>query len=360
MAVRGGDVVEQGLLILGDHLPDPVTGALRSQAGRHRHFVELAARAEALGLDSVWLGEHHLCDYILSAPPVVLAAIAERTRTLRLGTGVTLLGSLDPVRVAEDYATVDVLSGGRVELVAGRGILRRTYADFGHDPDRSREIFEEHVELLQRVWSERDLSWSGRFRAPLEGATVQPRPVQEPHPPIWIGGGSSFASIDLAARLGLRLMLPSVLAPPESFQPYVDRYREAFARAGHATARMRVGACSHVHVARDGAEARRRWEPYHMSYIRWVVGVLMPWGGITVRPAEPGAVAIASPDYDTLLKGPSVCGSPAEVADRILRMREQLDLDLHIAMFDHGGIPDELLHESLELFAREVAPHTRA
>jgi alkanesulfonate monooxygenase SsuD/methylene tetrahydromethanopterin reductase-like flavin-dependent oxidoreductase (luciferase family) len=113
----------------------------------------MAVRAEGLGFDSVWLGEHHLCDYILSAPPVVLAAIAERTTKLRLGTGVTLLGSLDPVRAAEDYATLDALSGGRVEVVAGRGVLRRTYSDFGFDPDCSREQFNEHVELLLRLWT---------------------------------------------------------------------------------------------------------------------------------------------------------------------------------------------------------------
>src|SRR5262245_65855150 len=130
--------MREGLLVLGGHLPNPHTGEKTTSAQRHRQIVEIAVRAEALGFDSVWLGEHHNCDYILSSPPVVLAAIAERTRRLRLGTGVTLLGTLDPLRAAEDYATVDVLSGGRVEVVAGRGILRRTYTDFGIDPAHSR------------------------------------------------------------------------------------------------------------------------------------------------------------------------------------------------------------------------------
>jgi alkanesulfonate monooxygenase SsuD/methylene tetrahydromethanopterin reductase-like flavin-dependent oxidoreductase (luciferase family) len=348
--------MECGLLVLGDHLPNPHTGERLSQAERHRQIVELAVRGEEIGLGSVWLGEHHGCDYILSSPPVVLAAIAERTRRMRLGTGVTLLGTLDPLRAAEDYATVDVLSGGRVEVVAGRGVLRRTYADFGLDPDRSREAFEEKVELLLRLWREEDVRSDGRHRAPLAGVTAQPRPLQRPHPPVWIGGGSSFDSIDLAARLGLALMLPSVLGPPEAFVLHVERYRERFV-PGPAGGAPRVGACSHVHVARDGRAARARWEPYHMGYIRWVLLELMPWGGLNIgpsglRPPPP----TAAPDFETLCRGPSICGSPAEVADRIGAIRERLGVDLHIAMFDHGGIPEPELQDALELYGKEVLP----
>ena len=346
--------MNEGLLILGDHLPDPHSGERVSQAQRHRQFVDLGVRAEELGFESVWLGEHHLCDYILSSPPVVLAAIAMLTRRLRLGTAVTLLGNLDPVRAAEDYATVDALSGGRVEVVAGRGVLKRTYRDFGRDPADSRELYRENIELLLRLWTETDVRWSGRFRAPLDGVTVTPGPVQKPHPPLWIGGGSSSDSVDLAARLGLPLMLPSVLAPPQSFAPMVERYRERFAAAGHPHAEPRVGACSHVHVAVDSEAARRRWQPYHMNYLNWVTG-LMVWGGINVD-SSGGSARPPSLDFERLLAGPSVCGSPAEVSDRILGMREALGLDLHIAMFDHGGMPEKLVLETLELFAARVLP----
>jgi luciferase family oxidoreductase group 1 len=352
--------MELGLLVLGDQLPNPHTGERLSEAERHRQIVELAVRGEELGLRSVWLGEHHGCDYILSSPPVVLAAIAERTRRLRLGTGVTLLGTLDPLRAAEDYATVDVLSGGRVEVVAGRGILRRTYADFGIDPDRSREAFEEKVELLLRLWREEAVDFAGVHRAPLRAVAARPRPLQRPHPPLWIGGGSSFDSIDLAARLGLPLMLPSVLAPPEAFVPLVERYRARF-QPGPADAAPRVGACSHVHVARDSAAARVRWEPYHMGYIRWVAGVLIPWGGANVGPAGAALPMSAPlPDFEMLCRGPSICGSPAEVADRLSAMRERLGLDLHIAMFDHGGIPEAELQDALELYGKEVVPQLGA
>ena len=346
--------MKEGLLILGDHLADPHSGERVSQAQRHRQFVDLAVRAEALGFDSVWLGEHHLCDYILSSPPVVLAAIASLTSRLRLGTAVTLLGNLDPVRAAEDYATLDALSGGRVEMVAGRGVLKRTYRDFGRDPEDSRALYRENVELLLRLWTESDVHWSGRFRASLDGVTVTPAPVQKPHPPLWIGGGSSVDSVDLAASLGLPLMLPSVLAPPQAFAPMAERYREKFQAARHPHAVPRIGACSHVHVAEDSETARRRWKPYHMNYLGWVMG-LMAWGGVNAD--APGALGrTPSFDFERLIAGPSVCGSPAEVADRILGMREALDLDLHIAMFDHGGMPEKLVLETLELFGTRVLP----
>jgi alkanesulfonate monooxygenase SsuD/methylene tetrahydromethanopterin reductase-like flavin-dependent oxidoreductase (luciferase family) len=347
-----------GLLVLGDHLPNPHTGVKTTPAQRHRQIVELAVRCEALGFDSVWLGEHHLCDYILSSPPIVLAAIAERTTRMRLGTGVTLLGSLDPVRAAEDYATVDVLSDGRVEVVAGRGVLRRTYSDFGYDPDQSRELYDENVELLLAAWTGEPAQFEAKHRPSLRGVTVHPRPMQRPHPPLWIGGGSSFGSIDLAARLGLPLMLPSVLAPPAAFAPYVARYRERFVAKGLGRERPVVGACSHVHVARDSQTARARWRPFHMQYITWVTTVLIPWGGVNLaqREQQSAAPPSAAPDYDGLLRGPSVCGSPAEVADRIGAMRDQLGLDLHIAMFDHGGIDDATLADATELFAAKVIP----
>jgi alkanesulfonate monooxygenase SsuD/methylene tetrahydromethanopterin reductase-like flavin-dependent oxidoreductase (luciferase family) len=352
--------MEVGLLILGDHLADPTSGVRMPAAARYRQMVELGVTAEAAGFALVCVGEHHLCDYILSAPPVVLAAIGERTRRIRLGTGVTLLGSLDPVRVAEDYATVDVLSNGRLELVAGRGILRRTYADFGFDPADSRALFEESLALLLQVWSEPVVTWRGRFRAPLDGVTVQPRPLQQPHPPVWVGGGSSAESIDLAARLGLPLLLPSVLAAPEVFRPLVDRYRERFTATVHG-AKPRVGAVSHAHVARDSETARARWRPHHLHYLEWVANELVPWAGANVGPGGAPMPQHVRFDFEQLCeKGPALCGSPAEVVERMSAIREALGLDLHLVMFDHGGLPEALLRDSFERFGTEVLPRVQS
>jgi len=344
--------MEIGLLSLGDCLADPATGVRPSPAARHRAIVDEAVHAESLGFDSVWLGEHHFCDYVLAAPPVVLAAIAARTSRVRLGTAVTLLANLDPVRVAEDYATLDAISDGRVELVAGRGILVDTYEAFGQKTDESRDRFRENVALLRRLWSETNVTWSGRFRAPLDAVTIEPRPVQQPHPPIWIGGGSSLHSVDLAAELGLPLMLPSVLAPALHFAPLVERYRQRFAAAGHDPAAARVGCCHHVHLRRSSQEAREAWRPYYLNYLGFVDRT---WARRELVHVQ----AKVDLDYERLIGSVAICGSPAEVVDRIGAAREALGLDVHLSMFDLGGLPPAEVARAMELYAADVVPQLR-
>ena len=268
--------MREGLLILGDHLPNPHTGAKTTPAQRHRQIVEIAVRAEALGFDSVWLGEHHLCDYVLSSPPVVLAAIAERTTRLRLGTGVTLLGSLDPVRVAEDYATLDALSNGRAEVVAGRGILRRTYADFGHDPDQSRELFEENVAILLAAWSE---SVFLRGRAP--------RAAARRHGAAAPAADAAATAVDRRRQLR-RIGGPRCAARPSAHAAERARSARRVRTLCPALPRELRGARPRARAARrrrvqprarraDSQTARTRWRPYHMQYVRWVTTVLIPW-----------------------------------------------------------------------------------
>jgi alkanesulfonate monooxygenase SsuD/methylene tetrahydromethanopterin reductase-like flavin-dependent oxidoreductase (luciferase family) len=345
--------LELGYMSLGDHVADPVTGERQSQRRRFATLVEAAARAEVVGFSSVWLGEHHFSEWIVSSPQVALAAIAERTTTVRLGTSVTLLVNLDPVRVAEDFATLDLVSDGRAELAIGRGILSQTYAAFGQDLDRSRPDFEEKLDLLLRLWREGSVDWAGTVRPPLEGVEVQPRPLQRPHPPVWVGGGTSEASVDLAARLGLPLMLPSVFAKPERFAPMAERYRERYTAAGHDPAGMRVGGCNHCHVARTTQEARQRWRPYYRAYYdlgqRALAQSAGLWSGRTIAPF----------DFDGATRGAGICGSPAEVTDRILAIRDLLGLDVHLLMFDLGGLPERDLFATLDLFGAEVVPAVR-
>jgi alkanesulfonate monooxygenase SsuD/methylene tetrahydromethanopterin reductase-like flavin-dependent oxidoreductase (luciferase family) len=296
-------------------------------------------------------GEHHLCDYILSSPTVVLAAIAERTERIRLGTGVTLLATLDPVRVAEDYGTLDVVSNGRVELVAGRGVLPRTYSDLGYEFESSRGLFEAHLEVLLEAWSNENADLTGH-RASLRDVSVKPKPVQTPHPPVWIGGGSSEISVLLAARLGLGLMLPSVLAPPTAFRDLVALYRDRFQDCGHGA--PRVGVVSHVHVAVNGADARRRFAPHQTAYFAWLTRELIPWANQGV------ARGVALPtDYDfaaAVATGPVVCGSPNEVVDRIGEFHDVLEIDVYLAMMDQASPPAGQLRDSMQLFAEEVIP----
>lgn len=329
-------------MTLGDLLPDPTTGQVATESERHRSFVDQAVLAEQVGFTSVHLGEHHFSDYILSSPPVVLAAIGERTETLKLSTAVALAGNLDPVRVAEDYATVDVLSGGRAELVLGRGSLfTRTYAGFGQDVETARSRYDESVRLLVRLLTETKVSWEGDYRSPLSEHTTRPRPAAPI--PIWIGAASP-GSAHLAAELGCSLMLPSVFGTPELFVPVVDMYQQRWEELGRDWADARVGACSHMHVATTQQHAIKAWEPHYRHYWEFVGTLLGPHNNWPEF------------DYETLLAGPAICGSPEAVVDRMGEWRELLRLDRHLCMFDLGGMPSDETNTAIELFGTEVLP----
>ena len=195
---------------LGDVITDPITGKRATTNQRHLELLDYAVAIEDAGLAGLYIGEHHGLEYVYSSPPVILMAIADRTKTLRLGTGVTLVANLDPLRVAEDYATLDNLTGGRVELCAGRGnIFPDTYKLFGQPMETSVPRFEENLRLLLKLWTEPVIDhWEGQFRPPLHNFRLQPSPLQSPHPTVWVGGGLSQSSAELSAELGLPLMLP--------------------------------------------------------------------------------------------------------------------------------------------------------
>src|SRR5277367_2656922 len=261
----GGNPVKLSLMSLGDVVTDPVTGTAESAAQRHRAIVEAAVVADSAGFEGVHVGEHHGLEYTTSAPPVILSAIGERTSNLRLSTAVTLAANLDPIRMAEDYATVDALSGGRCEVVVGRGnFFVSTYTLFGQRLEDSHELFAQNVELLTQLWAGKEVNWAGsRHRAPISEFVLQPVPVGAM--PLWVGGGASESSTELAARLGLDLMLPSAFGNPSMFVPVVETYREKFASYGH-THQPRIGACWHVNVATTSQAARARWEPRYRAY----------------------------------------------------------------------------------------------
>ena len=340
-----------GVITLGDNRPDPLTGRLRTAAEHHRGILELAERSEALGFDSFHVGEHHGCDYITSTPSVVLGAVAARTERITLSTATALLPVHDAVRFAEDYATVDVLSNGRAEVIVSRGILPRTYADLGFEYARSRELFKEKIELVLRLWREEDVTWEGEFRDPVRGYTVQPRPVQQPNPPLWVGGGFSEESVLLAAELGLPLMLPSVIFPPTHFVPLVDQYRAGFQDRGFGG--PLVGALSHTHCAKDLDTVRERYAPRHVEYMNWVGQELLPWA------LPPGVEVPVVPPVDfeaSVTTGPGVAGSPQQVLDRLSEFKEVVGLDRQLFHVDTGALPQDAVFESLELLATEVLP----
>jgi len=323
------------LLILGDHLPDPNTGRAVSEAERLRAIVEQAVVAEEAGFTGVAIGEHHFTRYLVSAPGLLLATIAERTTRLRLSTGVTLLAHHDPVRVAEELAMLDVLSGGRAEMIVARGVSQRTDLAFGVQDDL-RARFDENLRLLLRLLEEPDVTWAGRFRSPLTDVTTTPRPLQRPRPPVWMGSGSAV-SADLAVELGLPLVLPSTLRDPSTHRDVVERYRATRGGGG------RVALPSHVFVAPTAAEARTAWRPHLTAYARFAD----PWRG-------DGEV-----DVDALMEGAAVCGDPAEVTDRLNDLAGLLGLDAQLVMVDIGGLPHSAVLDTIRLFGAVVLPGLR-
>jgi alkanesulfonate monooxygenase SsuD/methylene tetrahydromethanopterin reductase-like flavin-dependent oxidoreductase (luciferase family) len=344
--------VKFNLLTFGDHLEDPVTKTRVSVADRHQGIMDTGVAAETAGFDGVNLGEHHAGEFVTVSPPVTLAAVAARTSTLRLGTAVTLIANNDPVRIAEDYAILDLVSHGRTELVVGRGnLFPATYRLFGQDLEDSRTLFEQHIELVLKLWTEKNVSWSGLGRAPLEDVTLQPFPAQKPHPPMWIGGGGSAETAELAARLGLPIMLPSSFSDPNKFVPVVQEYQERFARYHGSADSARVGAPWHVHIERNSQDAKRNWRPRYMAYHDWF-GTQVGKHNPTYTPAPL--------DYDwATTNGPAIAASPAEAVDRLKIACELLEVDTSLLYLDMGGAPVNETLEQIDLICAELLPQLR-
>lgn len=333
-------MVEYGVISLCDHLAPPAGGASTTQGQRLHSISDQAVRAEQAGFAVFGVGEHHFSSYILPAPELLLTHAAARTSTIRLGTSVTLLAKRDPVRYAEAFAVLDLLSDGRAEATFARGVSERTAQVFGiEDFDQLRPIFDEHLRLVLRLLTEEQVTWEGEFRNPIEGVRLEPRPIQKPSGAFWIGGGLSEVSADLAAELGLPFHLPSLFRWPVDYTEITDHYRTESRRHGH---RGRVGFPTYLHVARTSQEAKARWQPHLEHYVDFAIGTRSSFG----RPT----------DFESLLEGPAICGSPAEVVERVIEINEILGLDRQLFLMDVGALPERELHEAIDLMGSEVLP----
>ncbi len=232
--------------------PDPRTGVKISPAERLANLVESVELAEQVGLDVFGLGEHHRPDFVSSSPAVILAAIAARTKTIRLSSAVTVLSSDDPVRVFQDFASLDLLSNGRAEIMAGRGSFIESFPLFGYDLNDYNALFAEKLELLLELRNSEQVTWNGRHRAALTGQGVYPRPVQDLLP-VWVAVGGTPESVMRTATLGLPMALAIIGGMPEQFGPMVDLYRQSWQRAGHAAGDLRLSINSHGYIA-DGSQ----------------------------------------------------------------------------------------------------------
>ena len=337
--------MEIGVYTFAELQEDPLDGQMISPEQRMRDLVEEAELAEQVGLDVFGVGEHHREDLIVSSPAVVLAAIAARTERLRLTSAVTVLSSDDPVRVFQDFATLDLLSGGRAEIMAGRGSFIESFPLFGYDLQDYDVLFAEKLELLLALGKDGPVTWSGRFRPPLEEAVVYPRPEGRPLP-IWIAVGGTPNSVIRAGTLGLPLALAIIGGQPASFLPLADLYRRALAYGGHDPATP-LAVHSHGYVFTDEAAAQAEFLPaYRATFAK--IGRERGWPPMSDAAVE----ALIAPE------GALFFGTPKTVADKILRLRESMNIDRFELHTSHVG--HELTMRSIELFGTEVAPAVRA
>jgi probable LLM family oxidoreductase len=336
-----------GIYTFAETTPDPRTGRTISAAERLRDLLEEIELADQVGLDVYGVGEHHRPDFVVSAPAVVLGAAAVRTKQIRLTSAVTVLSSDDPVRVFQDFATVDLLSGGRAEIMAGRGSFIESFPLFGYDLEDYDALFSEKLALLLELRDGERVTWSGEHRAPLKDRGVYPRPVQQPLP-IWIAVGGTPESVVRAGTLGLPLALAIIGGTPERFVPLVDLYREAGARAGHDPSTLKVSINSHAYVADDSQRAADEFFPSYAEAMGRI-GRERGWPPTTRAQFD----ALRSP------RGALAIGSPQEVIDKILAQHELFHHDRFLAQLTVGTMPHRGVMRAIELMGTQVAPVVR-
>ena len=331
-----------------ENVPDAITGQIISPAQRVENWLEEIALADQLGLDSFGVGEHHRLDFVSSAPAVLLAAAAVRTKNIRLTSAVTVLSSDDPIRVFQDFATVDLLSKGRAEIVVGRGSFTESYPLFGHDLSDYDVLFSEKLELLLKAREKAEVVWEGTHRAPLKGEGVYPRPYQDPLP-IWIGVGGSMNSFIRAGTLGLPLMVAIIGGEPHRFRMLVELYRDAGKKAGHAPEKLKVGIHTLGFLSDTTQQAADELYPAYSKMFS-KIGRERGW-----PPTNRAAF-----DATRSAKGALMVGDAETVAEKILSVDEALGgLSRFTIQFTLGSLPHAKTMKAIEILGTMVAPMVR-
>jgi alkanesulfonate monooxygenase SsuD/methylene tetrahydromethanopterin reductase-like flavin-dependent oxidoreductase (luciferase family) len=334
--------MELGVYTFGDLTPHPGTGLTVSAQERMRQMLELARVADELGLDVFGVGEHHSLRHVNSATATTLAAMAAVTRRIRLTSASTSISTADPVRTFQEFATADLVSGGRVELIFGRGAFTDNFPLFGYDLKDYDALFSEKLGLFARLNAQERVTWSGKFRPALEAAEIAPRPAQKKLP-VWIGAGSP-GSVVRAAVLGYPLAIPMVGGTLEGYAELAALYRRSWEESGRPVAQARVAAFGHLHVAATSAQAREGFYPSYSGYLHQLFkGPLPP--------------AVFAQMLST--RGSLMAGSAEEVVEKLLAQHEALGTTRYVGQLDLGGQPFAEVLEGLERFGTQVAPAVR-
>ncbi len=336
-----------GIYSFGERTVDASTGHMPTAQARMRDLLEEIVQADAVGLDVFGVGEHHRPDYLVSSPAVVLGAAAARTSRIRLTSAVTVLSSDDPVRVFQDFATLDLLSGGRAEIMAGRGSFIESFPLFGYDLHDYDALFAEKLDLLLALRDRDTITWAGSHRPSLQARGIYPRPVQSPLP-VWLAVGGTPTSVERAARLALPMALAIIGGQPARFVPLVDLYRETARREGHDPARLPVSINVHGFIADTSARALElAWPPYLDTMGR--IGRERGWP----PPTRARFDAECAPD------GALLVGSPQQVADKLVRLHDLFDCRRVLLQLTVGTMPHADVLRAIELLGTVVAPAVR-
>ncbi|MEK4510994.1 LLM class flavin-dependent oxidoreductase [Paenibacillus sp. FSL K6-2524] len=332
--------IEFGLYSIGDHLPNPHTGAMISAEQRIKELIEASKLADEAGLDVFAVGESHQAHFTTQAHTVILGAIAQATKNIKIASSATVLSTSDPVRVYEDFATLDLISGGRAEIVAGRGSRVGAYSLLGYDVRDYEELFEEKMELLVKLNNEEKVTWEGQFRASLNNASILPQP-QNGHMPLWRAVGGPPASAIKAGYAGVPMMLTTLGGPATSFKTSVDAYRMAAEQSGNDPATLPVATTSLFYTAENTQDALREYYPHLDTGMQALRG-----GGY---PKQQFAQSV---DYRDAL----MVGSPQQIIEKMLYQHELYGHQRFMAQIDFGGVPFDKIAKNIELIATEIMP----
>jgi probable LLM family oxidoreductase len=327
--------------------PDVQTGEVISHAQRIREVVEEIVLADHVGLDVFGVGEHHREDFAASSPAVILSAAASQTKRIRLTSAVTVLSSADPVRVFQDFATLDAISNGRAEIMAGRGSFIESFPLFGYELKDYDELFEENLELLLKIRESEKVTWRGGHRPAINNLGVYPRPVQNPIP-VWIGSGGNQDSVIRAGLLGLPLVLAIIGGRPLQFEPLVQLYKKTAAHAGHDLSKLSVASHSHGFIAEDNQVAADNFFPSTQQVMN-KLGRERGWGPYNR----------SSFDAARSFEGALYVGDPETVAEKIIHLRKYVGITRFMLHVPVGTMPHNDVMKAIELLGKEVAPMVR-
>jgi len=339
--------MEFGIYSFAEIGPDPITGKPVKVEQRLQDLLEEIQVAEKVGLDVYAVGEHHRPDYAVSSPAVVLAAAAIKTSKIKLSSAVTVLSSDDPVRVFQDFATVDLLSKGRAEIMAGRGSFIESFPLFGYDLRDYDELFEEKLELLIKLNEAEIINWSGKHRSAIKNLGVYPRPYQEKIP-LWVAVGGTPQSAIRAATLGLPMALAIIGGSPNQFGPFVQLYRDTAKKAGTDPNKIKVGINSHMFIAEDSKAAADVFYPSYADTMSRI-GRERGWSPMNRQQFE----------LMRTKQGALLVGSPDEVIEKMLYEHEIFKYDRFLAQMTVGTLPHDKVLKSIELFGTKVVPELK-